>query len=205
MARPMPFALKLKVGVELRRLQNEGSLTKVEWSEWATPIVPVLKKDGSVRLCGDYKVTVNPELQAEQYPLPCIEDIFENLAVGQKFLKIDLRQAYHQLEMEEDSKKYSLSTPWQRPIDQVLEGTSRISCILDVMIITGKNDEEHLANPKEVLRSLQTHGLRANKTKCEFFNEKITFCGHHIDCHGLHKTPEKVEVVFQSAAPIQYS
>ena len=106
MARPMPFALKLKVGVELRRLQNEGSLTKVEWSEWATPIVPVLKKDGSVRLCGDYKVTVNPELQAEQYPLPCMEDIFENLAVGQKFLKIDLRQAYHQLEMEEDSKKY---------------------------------------------------------------------------------------------------
>ena len=52
-ARPMPFPLKLKVGVELRRLQNEGSLTKVEWSEWATPIVPVLKKDGSVRLCGD--------------------------------------------------------------------------------------------------------------------------------------------------------
>lgn len=103
MTRPMPFALKLKVGVELRRLQNEGSLTKVEWSEWATPIVPVLKKDGSVRLCGDYKVTVNPELQAEQYPLPCI---FENLSLGQKFLKIDLRQAYHQLEMEEDLKKY---------------------------------------------------------------------------------------------------
>ena len=102
----MPFALKLKVGVELRRLQNEGSLTKVEWSEWATPIVPVLKKDGSVRLCGDYKVTVNPELQAEQYPLPCNEDIFENLAGGQKFSKIDLRQAYHQLEMEEDLKKY---------------------------------------------------------------------------------------------------
>ena len=91
----MPFALKLKVGVELRRLQNEGSLTKVEWSELATPIVPVLKKDGSVRLCGDYKVTVNPELQAEQYPLPCNEDNLENLAGGQKFSKIDLRQAYH--------------------------------------------------------------------------------------------------------------
>ena len=148
---------------------------------------------------------MNPELQAEQYPLPCNEDIFENLAGGQKFSKIDLRQAYHQLEMEKDLKKYLLSTPWQRPIDQVLEGTSRISCILDVMIITGKNDEEHLANPKEVLRSLQTHGLRANKTKREFFNEKITFCGHDIDSHGLYKTPEKVEVVFQSAAPMQYS
>ena len=87
----------------------------------------------------------------------------------------------------------------------MLEGTSRTSCILDVLIITGKNDEEHLANLKEVLCRLPTHGLNANKTKCEFFNEKITFCGHDIDSHGLHKTPEKVEAVFQSAPPMQYS
>ena len=71
----MPYALKPKVE-ELRRLQNEGILTKVEWSEWATPIVPVPQQDGSVRLCGDYKITVNPELQAETYPLPRIEEIF---------------------------------------------------------------------------------------------------------------------------------
>ena len=220
-ARQMPYALKPKVEEELRRLQNEGILTKVEWSEWATPIVPVPKKDGSVRLCGDYKVTVNPELQAEQYPLPRIEDIFANLAGGQKFSKIDLRQAYHQLEMEEDSKKYltinthmglfqynrlvfgitSAPAIWQRTIDQVLEGTSGTSCILDDMIITGKNDEEHLANLEEVLRRLQVHGLRANKAKCEFFKEKITFCGHDIDRHGLHKSPEKVEAVLKAPRP----
>ena len=170
-ARPMPNALKPKVEEELGRHQNEGILTKVEWSEWATPIVPVPKKDGSVRLCGDYKITVNPELQAEQYPLPRIEDIFANLAGGQKFSKIDLRQAYHQIEMEEDSKKYltinthmglfqynrlvfgitSAPAIWQRTIDQVLEGTSGTSCILDDMIITGENDDEHLANLEEVL------------------------------------------------------
>ncbi|KAL9967300.1 hypothetical protein ACROYT_G025499 [Oculina patagonica] len=88
--------------------------------------------------------TVNPELQAEQYPLPRIEDIFAKLSGGQKFSKIDLRQAYHQLEMEEVSKKYltinthmglfqynrlvfgitSAPAIWQRTIDQVLEGTS---------------------------------------------------------------------------------
>ena len=99
-ARPMPYALKPKVEDELWRL------TKVECSEWATPIVPVTKKDGSVRLYGDYKITVNIELQAEQYSLPRIEDIFANLAGGQKFSKIDLHQAYHQIEMAEDSKKY---------------------------------------------------------------------------------------------------
>ena len=221
-ARPMPYELKPKVEEELRRLQNEGILTKVEWSEWATPIVPVPKKDGSVRLCGDYKITVNPELQAEQYPLPPIEGIFANLAGGQKLSKIDLRQAYHQIEMEEESKKYltinthmglfqynrlvrlvfgisSAPAIWQRTIDQVLEGTSGTSCILDDMIITGKNDQ-HIAK-LEVLRRLRAHGLRANKTKCEFFKEKITFCGHDIDSHGLHKSPEKVEAVLKAPRP----
>ena len=105
-AHAVPYALRPKVEEELRRLQNEGILTKVEWSDWATPIVPVPKKDVSVRICGDYKGTVNPELQAEQYALPCIEDIFAKLSGGQKFSKIDLCQAYHQLEMAEDSKKY---------------------------------------------------------------------------------------------------
>ena len=87
----MPYALRPKVEEELRRLQNEGILTKVEWSEWGTPIVPIPKKDRSVRICDDNKVTVNLELQAEQYPLPRIEDIFARLAGGQRFSKIDQR------------------------------------------------------------------------------------------------------------------
>ena len=220
-ARAVPYALRPKVEEELRRLQNEGILTKVEWSDWATPIVPVPKKDGSVRICGDYKGTVNPELQAEKYPLPRIEDIFAKLSGGQKFSKIDLRQAYHQLEMEEDSKKYltinthmglfqynrlvfditSAPAIWQRTIDQVQEGTPGTSCILDDMIITGKDDAGHLANLEEVLRRLQLHGLRANKAKCEFFKEKITYCGHDIDKDGLHKSAEKVEAVLNAPRP----
>ena len=177
-ARAPPYALRPKVEEELRRLQNEGILTKVEWSDWATPIVPVPKKDGSVRICGDYKGTVNPELQAEQYPLPRIEDIFAKLSGGQKFSKIDLRQAYHQLEMEEDSKKYlTMNTHtapaiWQRTIDQVLEGTSCTSCILDDMIITGKDDAEHLANLEEVLRRLRLHGLRAKRQNVSFSRKR---------------------------------
>ena len=105
-ARQVPYSLRPKVDEELKRLQGEGILSKVEWSDWATPIVPVPKQDGSVRICGDFKGTINPTLQAEQYPLPRIEDIFAHLAGGKKFSKIDLRQAYHQIELEEESKKY---------------------------------------------------------------------------------------------------
>ena len=84
-ARQVPYSLKPKVEEELRRLQSEGILSKAEWSDWATPIVPVPKRDGSVRICGDFKGTINPVLQAEQYLLPRIEDIFAHLAGGEKF------------------------------------------------------------------------------------------------------------------------
>ena len=90
---------------------------------------------------------------------------------------------------------------WQRTMDQILEGTSGISCILNDMIVTGESDAEHLANLEEVLRRLHFHGLRANKSKCEFFKEKITFCGHDIDSEGLHKTTDKTAAVVNAPRP----
>lgn len=102
-ARPVPYAMKPKVEVNLKRLEEEGILSKVKFSNWATPIVPIVKPNGTVRTCSDYKITVNPQLQSEEYPLPCIDDIFAKLA--KKFTKIDLRQAYQQMEVEEESQE----------------------------------------------------------------------------------------------------
>ena len=94
----------------------------------------------------------------------------------------------------------SVPAIWQRTMDQILEGTSRISCILDDMIVTGKSDAEHLANLEEVLGRLHHHGLRANKSKCEFFKEKITFCGHDdIDSESLRKTTDKTAAMVSSS------
>ncbi len=99
-ARPVPYAIKPKVETDLDRLEKTGVLKKVSVSEWATPIVPVLKKDGTVRICGDFKVTVNPVLTVEQYPLSLIEDLFAGLSGGQKFSKIDLCHAYLQMQVD---------------------------------------------------------------------------------------------------------
>ena len=96
-ARSVPFSIKQRVAEELDRLEQEGIVERVMHSDWATPIVPVPKKDGTFRICGDYKVTVNPALEVNQYPLPKPEDIFATLAGGTAFSKIDLSQAYQQL------------------------------------------------------------------------------------------------------------
>ena len=81
---PVPFALKGAVEQELAGLDEKGVLKKVSHSSWAAPIVPVPKKDGKVRICGDYKVTVNPHLDVDQHPLPRPEELFATLANGKR-------------------------------------------------------------------------------------------------------------------------
>ena len=105
-ARSVPYSLRAKVEVEIDRLQDTGILMKEDRSKWATPIVPIVKKDGSVRKCRDFKVTVISMLHVDQYPLPRLDDIFAALAVRNYFSKIDLKQAYLQLPVEESSKQY---------------------------------------------------------------------------------------------------
>ena len=104
--RPVPFALREKVEAELDRLESSGVLEKTSYSDWAAPVVAVPKRDSSIRLCGDYKVTVNPVLDVDQYPLPKPDDIFASLAGGKLFTTLDLTHAYNQLQLNEESKKY---------------------------------------------------------------------------------------------------
>ena len=104
--RSVPIAMKPLVEDELDRLEKMGVLEKVSYSQWATPVVVVPKKDGRVRLCGDYKVTLNQALDVEQYPLPKPEEQFAALAGGEKFSVLDLSQAYQQLLLDDESRPY---------------------------------------------------------------------------------------------------
>ena len=104
--RPIPHALRSKVELELQRLVEQGVIQPVETSEWAAPVVPVLKPDGTVRLCGDYRLTINRAAKPDTYPLPRVEDLFATLAGGKSFSKLDLAHAYSQIPLAEDSMLY---------------------------------------------------------------------------------------------------
>ena len=78
----------------------------VTMSDWAAPIVPVLKPDSSIRICGDYKFTINKAAKQDVYPLPRVEDLFTTLAGGKSFTKLDLAHAYTQIPLDEASKRY---------------------------------------------------------------------------------------------------
>ncbi|XP_062511277.1 uncharacterized protein K02A2.6-like [Corticium candelabrum] len=100
-ARGIPYALKESIDEALERMKRLGIIEHVGTTEWASPIVPVPKADGRVRICGDFQVTINPVLEVEQYPLPRPEDLFATLSGGQQFSKLDLECAYVQVELDE--------------------------------------------------------------------------------------------------------
>ena len=220
-AQSVPLALRPKVEEELHRMEKAGIVTKVDWSSWATPVVPVVKPNGKVRLCGDFKVTVNPQLCVDQHPLPLIDDIFASLSGGTRFTTLDRTAAYTQMEVEDDSRPlltlnthmglYRLnrlaygvaSAPalWQRAMDALLRNIPMVECTIDDIIISGHNDEEHLHHLEEVLTRLEKAGLRLNPQKCKFLANTVQYCGHTISKEGIHTMPSKVDAIQNAPAP----
>ena len=176
-------------------------------------MVVVPKADRTVRLCGDYKVTVNQTIKEQTYPLPNTEDLFATLAGGKNFTKLDLSQAYQQLELTEESKEYltfithkglyryhrlpfgvsAAPSIFQSVMDQTLAGLDNVCCFLDDILISGKTIEVHHFTLNEVLTRLEKLGFRVKKDKCEWCKPSVEYLGHRIDSDGLHPTDEKVK------------
>jgi len=207
--------------IELDRLEAAGIIEKVEHSDWAVPVVPVPKGDGKLRLCGDYKVTINPQLLVDKYPLPRPEDLMSRLAGGKKFSKLDLSQAYQQVTLDQNSCKYvtintvkglyrytrlpfgiaSAPSIFQRIMDTMLQDIPNTICYLDDILVTGKSDEDHIKNLEEVLKRLMNGGLRLKKSKCALMQDSVQYLGHRIDAQGVHTTPDKIAAIQEAPTP----
>ena len=219
--RKLPFALKPVVGDELDRLERQGVIEKVPHSDWATPVVIVRKPGGKVRICGDFKVTINPLLKTDIYPLPNPQELFQALNGGCKFTKLDLADAYLQVELNEESKKmvvinthkglyryrrlpFGLNCApaiFQKIIDQTVAGIPGVVSYLDDLVVTGKTDQEHIANLKKALDRLKTAGFRLKLEKCEFFQAEVRYLGHIIDKSGIRPQPDKLKAIVDMPFP----
>ena len=222
--RPLPYSLKAKVEKELERLQETGVITPVQFSDWAAPIVPVVKSDGSIRICGDYSVTVNAVSRLDNYLLPRVEDLFTVMTGGNLFSKLDLTQAYQQLLLAEDSKKYTTinttkglfqyqrlpfgisSAPaiFQRSMDSLLQDLPGVVVYLDDVLVTGSNKDEHLRNLERVMNQLQSVGVSLKQSKCVFLAPSVEYLGHIIDKDGLHPEPRNLSELKSFLGLINY-
>ena len=157
----------------------------------------------------------------DTYPLPRIDDLFASLAGGQAFSKLDLAHAYQQIPLDEESKRLavinthkglfaynrlpfgvSAAPPiFQRTIESILQGIPNVCVYLDDILVTGKTTAEHLRTLEDVLKKLESAGVKLKRGKCSFLLPSVEYLGHHISAEGLRPTKEKVRAIADAPAP----
>lgn len=201
--RPVPLAWRSKIEVQLQGVVNNGVVVRVDTSEWGTPLVAIIKPNGQIHICGDYKSTINKYLEDVKYPLPLIDVLIASLR-GELFTKLDLSNAYNQLLLDDSLQLLcSWSTHlgifkmtrmpfgvkpaadiFQKTVENILRGIPNVINYLDDIIITGQIFQDHVKTIEVVLAKLESVGLRHNSAKCEFFKDKVSYLGFNIDEDG---------------------
>jgi hypothetical protein len=218
--RMAPAELK-ELKEQLQELLDKGFI-RPSVSPWGAPVLFVKKKDGTMRMCIDYR-ELNKITVKNKYPLPRIDDLFDQLQGAQIFSKIDLRSGYHQLKIRrEDIPKTAFRTRYghyeflvmpfglanapaafmdlmNRVFREFLD--QFVVVFIDDILIYSKNLEEHEDHLRIVLQKLRDEQLYAKFSKCEFWLEKISFLGHVISKEGISVDPKKVEAVVDWERP----
>ncbi|GJV88308.1 putative reverse transcriptase domain-containing protein [Tanacetum coccineum] len=185
-------------------------------SPWGAPIVFVKKKDGSFRMCIDYR-ELNKLTIKNHYPLPRIDDLFDQLQGSSVYSKIDLRSGYHQLRVkDEDIPKTAFRTRYEHYEFQVMPFglTNAPAVFMDLMnhvckpylekfiivfiddiLIYSRNEKEHPNHLKIILELLKKEKLYSKFSKCDFWIHMVQFLGHLIDSQGLHVDPAKIKAI----------
>ena len=222
---PVPFKEKYKripphlydeVREHIKEMLELGAIRKSQ-SPWSSPIVLVRKKDGKLRFCIDLR-KLNQRTVRDNYSLPKIDHMLEQLIGAEWFCTLDLKSGYWQVELTEESKPYTAFTcgplgfyecdkmpfgatnapaTFQRLMENCLGDLNLSWCVvyLDDIIVYGKSPEELLTRLEAVLGRLRAAGLKLKPSKCDFFRTQINFLGHIVSKQGISTCPDKVQAV----------
>ena len=219
--RGIPHKLKEKVNNELNNMHDLNVISPVDFpTDWCSPLVVVIKKDGTIRLCIDF-IRLNEAVCCERYPLPSTDYILACLGNAKVYSKIDFNSAYWQVPLSERSRllttfltpngrfcfnrlPYGISSAtefFQKLVASTLAGIEGVVCLLDDVLIFAANKTEHDLILDKVLRKLVEAGITLNKNKCIFGASQVTFLGHIVSQNGISADPEKVRSITQMPSP----
>jgi transposase InsO family protein len=220
--RPYRAPLNKRIVIE-NALQGmlEAKVIERSMSPWAFPLVVVKKKDGSDRMCVDFR-TLNKIVRPASYPLPLIDDILALLGGSTCFSSLDMKSGYWQVRMDENSKEktafachkglfqfnvmpfglHNAPAVFQELMNIVLQGCESFAiAYLDDILIFSKNPEEHKEHIKIVFDRLRMHDLKLKLKKCNFFEEETEYLGFKVGKDGVKANPKKVEAIKNMPAP----
>ena len=212
--RRIPLGMKETVETEIDAMLKTGIIKESD-SPWASPIVLVRKKDGTIRFCVDYR-GLNEITRKDAYPLPRIEDYLDSFDGADTFCTLDLASGYWQVKMAEADKCKTAFTShrglfefnvmpfglcnapatFQRMMDRLLGDLKHICLVyLDDIIVRGKGVDNCLENLRIVVERIKDKGLKLKPKKCNFFHKSVNFLGHIVSGEGVSTDPAKIAKV----------
>ena len=220
-ARKIPFKMREKVESKLKELEDLDVIEKVEGpTPWVSALVPMPKSNNDIRLCVEMRCA-NKAIQRERFPLLNIDETLEQMNGASVFSKLDLAQAFHQVELESHSRYITTfatnnglyrykrlfhgvnSAPeiYQRIIQQVIQDIPGCKNIIDDIIIYASNQQEHDKILRMLLTRLREKGLTLNRNKCEFNKSELKFMAHTLSSSGIKIADDKVKAVKETPPP----
>ena len=201
-----------------RQCQELEALDIIEKSDspWSSPIVPVRKPDGSLRMCVDYR-RLNKVTKTMHFPMPNVTDAVYTPTKVKFFTKLDLIKGYYQFPIHNNSKQYTaFSTPhcqyqfkrlsfglknsgieFQKGMMEILAGFDhrKVIIYIDDVLILSSSFEEHVELVSKVLNTLNANGIKISVKKCDFFSDRVSFLGHDISSEGIQKSEDFIRKV----------
>ena len=217
--RQQPYRTPVVRREEMREMidtmQDQG-VVKPSCSPWASPVVLVPKKDGTLRFCVDYR-RLNMVTRKDVYPLPRVDDLLVALGGAKYFSSLDLASGYWQVELAEDARQKSAFTThhglfefvrmpfglcnapatFQRVMQKVLAGLEWKTCFvyLDDVLVVSETFQDHLLHLREVFSRLRAANLRLKPKKCGLLRQQVSFLGHVVSTEGIRADPMKTEKI----------
>ena len=215
----LPLVSKMIEGIESN--VSRGIWVPITESKWASGLVPVPKQDGKLRLCADYKATVNPAISADIYKSPSTDAVLDKLGGGKYFAELDLAEAYTQIPVDEETAHLlAVNTVrglhkvtrlpfgikvapgiFQRIMDGLLGGIPNVVVYQDNIYIKSESIEGHKASLSQVLKILSEAGFTVNAPKCTWIATELRVLGFRVSDKGVHPCEDKVQAIKLAPAP----
>jgi len=219
--RSIAIGLKERAKREIDEMLAKGVIESVEQpTEWCSGLTIAPKKNGKIRMCVDL-TNLNKWVKREVYPLPRVSEMLSDLSKGMLFSKLDVNSGFWQVKMDPESKLLTtFITPWgrfcfnrmpfgissapeffQRSMEKILKGLEGVVCLMDDVLVYGKDSKQHWKRVHNVLRRVSESGMTLQKEKCEFAKSEIKFLGHLISGECVKPDPDKVKAVLDISPP----